>query len=164
MKILKIMILLFLISSLNASELSPSKKIAISGGATDLVINDEKLYVATNASKIDIFRLDNFSKISTIDIPKTEDFMGDIIESKIYSIDVLEKDILILSQGKKGARQIDIYSNGKLTNIIPDTKRLFIAQAKFIDKKRIIFSLLSNELLLYDLEKKKIIYNKQISQ
>ena len=160
MNILKILISLFLISSLNASNLSPNKKFEISGGATDLVINSNKLYVATNDSKIDIFKLNDFTKISTIVIPKTTDFMGEVIGSKIYSIDVLDENVLILSQGKRGARKMDIFNNGKLVNIIPESKRLFIAQAKFIDKNRIIFSLLSNELLLYDLEQKKIIYNK----
>jgi len=164
MNILKILISLFLISSLNASNLSPNKKFEISGGATDLVINNNKLYVATNDSKIDIFKLNDFTKISTIVIPKTTDFMGEVIGSKIYSLDVLNEDILILSQGKRGARKIDIFTDGKLVNIIPESKRLFIAQAKFIDNSKIIFSLLSNELLVYDLKKKKILYNRQVSQ
>ena len=40
--------------------------------------------------------------------------MQDTIDSKIYSVDVLADNILILSQGEKGGRNIDIYNDGKL--------------------------------------------------
>lgn len=164
MNILKILFTLFLISSLNAIELLPTKKFNLSAGATDLIIQNNKLYVSTNAGIVNIFNLIDYSQLSNITVPKTIDFMGDIINSKIYSIDVLNEKLLTVSQGEKGARRIDIFENGKLLNIISDKKRLFIAQAKFINENEIIFSLLSNELLLYNMSTKKIIYNKQISQ
>lgn len=41
-------------------------------------------------------------------MPKIKDFLGDVIDSKIYSVDVLEK-YLILSQGEQGGRNLDIY-------------------------------------------------------
>ncbi len=164
MNTLRILLILFMISFLNAKEIMPTKTLNISAGATDLVINDNKLFVSTNAGIINIFNLKNFKPISNITIPQIKNFMGEISNSKIYSIDVLNNKVLILSQGKKGARKIDIFENGELRNIISDEKHLFIAQAKFINEKEIIFSLLSNELLLYNMNKKKIIYNKQISQ
>ena len=34
--------------------------------------------------------------------------MGDIIDSKIYSVDVLEDNILLVSQGEKGGRNLSI--------------------------------------------------------
>lgn len=164
MNILKILFILFLISVLSANEITPTKEIVISAGATDLLINDNKLYVSTKAGIVNIFNLNNFKLLSNIIVPKIKDFMGEISDSKIYSIDVLNDRVLILSQGEKGARRIDIFENGTLINIISDKKRLFIAQAKFINDNKIIFSLLSNELLLYNMSTNKTIYNKQISQ
>jgi WD40 repeat protein len=164
MNTVKILLILFIISFLNANEIMPTKMLNISEGATDLVINDDRLFVSTSAGIINIFNLKDFKLILNITIPQIKNFLGEIINSKIYSIDVLNNKVLILSQGKKGARRIDIYGNGKLTNIISDTKHLFIARAKFINKNEIIFSLLSNELLLYNINEKKIIYDKQISQ
>ena len=97
-------------------------------------------------------------------MPKIKDFVGDAIDSKIYSIDTLKDNILILSQGEKGGRNIDIYKDGKIEKIIEDKDRLFIARAKFLDQNHIIFALLSNQLYLYDIKNKKILKEVQISQ
>lgn len=159
-------ILLLLITtffSLHAKTLSPTYTLKASGGVTDLVYQEKKLYVATTASKVNIFDINTKKIIQSITLPNIKDFTGEEINSKIYSVDVLDNKILILSQGEKGGRNIDIYENGKLTNIISDKKRLFIGQAKFINNKKIIFSLLSNQLYVYDIKQSKALYIKQIS-
>ena len=97
-------------------------------------------------------------------MPQIKDFLGDIIDSKIYSVDVLEENILILSQGEKGGRNLDIYKDGKFESIIKDTQRQFIARAKFLDENHIIYGLLSNQIYLYDIKNKKIIKEIQVSQ
>lgn len=154
----------FLICSLGASTLQPTLTLKASGGVTDMVIENNILYVATNASKINIFDLQNKQLTKSVSVPQIKDFMGDVIDSKIYSVDISKGKILILSQGNKGGRNIDIYHNGKLENIISDKKRMFIAKAKFINDEFIVFSLLSNQFYLYDLNKKKNVYVKQVSQ
>lgn len=165
MNILKsILTLSFLMYSLFAESLLPTKILTASAGVNDLVLSNNKLYVATNASKVDIFNWKTKTLDHSITLPKIKDFMGDSIESKIYSVDIIDDKILILSLGEKGGRNIDIYQNGQITNIISSQKRLFIAKAKFIDENKIIFSLLSNQLYLYDLTTNKKIYSKQISQ
>lgn len=151
-------------SFLNAKDLTPFYSLDTSGGVTDLLINDEKLYVATTASAIDIFDINTKEKIDKITVAKITDFTGDEIDSKVYSVDVLDKDILILSQGKNGGRNIDIYKNKKLERIIFDEDRLFIARAKFLDENHIIYALLSNQLYLYDIKNKRISKEIQISQ
>ena len=97
-------------------------------------------------------------------MPQIKDFLGDIIDSKIYSVDVLEENILILSQGEKGGRNLDIYKDGKIENIIKDTERLFIGRAKFLDENHIIYALLSNQVYLYDIKNKKVLKEIQVSQ
>ena len=71
---------------------------------------------------------------------------------------------MILSQGDKGGRNLDIYKDGKFENIIKDTERQFIARAKFLDENHIIYALLSNQIYLYDIKNKKILKEIQISQ
>lgn len=165
MKLLKaILFITLFFNILNAKEISPSFTYEASGSVTDIVLKNEKLYVATAASKIDIFNINTQEKIKSITIAKIKDFMGDEIDSKIYSVDVFEDSILILSQGSKGGRAIHLYKDSKLTEIISAKKRMFIARAKFINKSKIVFSLLSNELYLYDLENKKQLLETQISQ
>ena len=165
MRLLKgILFITLLLNILNAKETTPSFTYKASGSVTDIVLKNEKIYVGTAASKVDIFDIKTQELIKSINIPKIKDFMGDEIDSKIYSVDVLEEMILILSQGSKGGRAIHIYKDSKLTEVISAEKRMFIARAKFIDEKRIIFSLLSNEIYLYDLEENKNILESQISQ
>ena len=169
MKSLKYLLYLFFISNLfilniNAKDLAPTSSLLASGGVTDLVLNNDKLYVATAASSVDIFDIKTQEKINSIKMPQIKDFLGDIIDSKIYSVDVLEENILILSQGEKGGRNLDIYKDGKIENIIKDTERLFIGRAKFLDENHIIYALLSNQVYLYDIKNKKVLKEIQVSQ
>ena len=169
MKSLKYLLYLFFILNLsilniNAKDLTPTSSLLASGGVTDLVLNNDKLYVATAASSVDIFDIKTQEKINSIKMPQIKDFLGDIIDSKIYSVDVLEENILILSQGEKGGRNLDIYKDGKIENIIKDTERLFIGRAKFLDENHIIYALLSNQVYLYDIKNKKVLKEIQVSQ
>lgn len=147
-----------------AKDLTPNYSLKTSGGVTDLVLKNENLYVATTDSSVDIFNINTKEKINSIKVPKIKDFMKDTIEARIYSIDILENSVLILSQGESGGRNIDIYKDGKLNKIIEDKDRLFIAYAKFIDENHIVYALLSNQIYLYDIKNKKVINEVQISQ
>ena len=165
MKIFTYLIFAFILTlNVNAKDLTPNFSLTASGGVTDLILKEDTLFVATVASSIDIFNIKTKEKIDSIKMPKIKDFVGDAIDSKIYSIDTLKDNILILSQGEKGGRNIDIYKDGKIEKIIEDKDRLFIARAKFLDQNHIIFALLSNQLYLYDIKNKKILKEVQISQ
>ena len=169
MKSFKYLLYLFFILNLsvlniNAKDLTPTSSLLASGGVIDLVLNNDKLYASTAASSVDIFDIKTQERIDSIKMPKIKDFLGDVIDSKIYSVDVLENNILILSQGDKGGRNLDIYKDGKFENIIKDTERQFIARAKFLDENHIIYALLSNQIYLYDIKNKKILKEIQISQ
>ncbi len=157
-------IFLLLFSYLNAKDLNPSSSLVSSGAVTNLVVKDNFLYAATAASSVDIFDLNEKEKIHSIKVEQIKDFAGDIIDSKIYSTDIIDEKVLILSQGKGGGRDIYIYENEKLENIVSAKDRLFIAYAKFLDNKHIVYALLSNQIYLYDIEKKEIINEIQISQ
>lgn len=152
------------LSNVSAKDLTPNYSLKTSGGVTDLVLKNENLYVATTDSSVDIFNINTKEKINSIKVPKIKDFMKDTIEARIYSIDVLENNVLILSQGESGGRNIDIYKDGKLNKIIEDKDRLFIAYAKFIDENHIVYALLSNQIYLYDIKNKKVVNEVQISQ
>lgn len=162
--LLSIFIFSLSISNINAKDLNPQHSLIASGGITDLVLQEDKLFVATTASSVDIFNIKTNEKIDSIKMPKIKDFIGDIIESKVYSVDVLKKDILILSQGENGGRNVNIYKDGQMQSIIEDTQRLFIGRAKFLDENHIVYALLSNQIYLYDIKNKKVLKEIQISQ
>ena len=56
--------------TINAKDLNPSKSLIASGGVSDLVLVENKLFVATTASAIDIFDISTDEKIDSIKLPK----------------------------------------------------------------------------------------------
>ncbi len=161
----KIILLLLLVGSLFAKNMQEATfKYISSGAVTDIVYKDNKLYSATDASCIDVFDVATQKIIQKIKVSQIKDFMGDIIDSKVYSVDIIKNKILILSQAQSGARRIHVYENEKLELIIPYTEKLFIAKAKFLDENRILLGLLSNEIISYDIKNKKEIFRVAVSQ
>lgn len=160
----KILLLFSFSIFIYASTIKPSYSITVSGGVTDLVLKNKLLYIGTKEGAVDIYNIKTKKIINKIELPKIKDFVGDLVNAKIYSVDVLEKKVLILSQGAKGGRNIFLYKNNKLTEIISAKKKMYIARAKFIGKSTITFALLSNQIYLYDFINKKELFNLQISQ
>ena len=166
-KLFKILLLLpFILITLYAKILNPSSTYKASGSVTDLVFDkiNNKLYVATTASCVDIFDLKEKKIINSIKVPQIKDFMGDLVDAKIYSIDIFNNKVLLTVQGKMGYRELYIYENNNLKKIFEIKDQLMIAKAKFITDKQILFALLGNEIILYDIDKKVNIFNTKISQ
>ena len=159
----KMLIHFILTSSLFSAMIQPSQQYIAPGSVTDIVYKDKKLYAATDASAVCIFDTQTGEILQTIKVDPITDFMGDLIDSKVYSVDVIENKILILSQANKGARRVHIYENNLLKLILPYTQRLFIAKAKFIDKNTILLGLLSSELISYDIATQTKNYTVQVS-
>jgi len=158
-------ILLFLLffMQLNSKDLKPTFVYEGSGGVTDLVYKDAKLYSATAEGAVDIYDTKEQKLIKTIKVPNIKDFTGEEVASKIYSVDIVDDKIMMASQGKMGYRRVHIYSSDKLTEIISIDKSYTIAKVKFIDKDHLLIALLSNELILYDIKNGKELYREQIS-
>lgn len=151
---------IFVIISINlyAKDLTPTYIFEASGGVTDIVSNKNRLYVATDASGVDVFDIKTKEKITKIHVPQIKDFMGDVIDAKIYNVDVYKDKILLTAQAAKGFREVHIYINGKINTVISIKKRMFISKAKFIDDEHILFSLLSNEMYLYNYKTNKNVW------
>jgi len=160
-----IILILFFITSLYSMKINePDAIFKANGAVTDIVYKESKLYVATDSSGVDIFDTKTQKLLTTLKIGKITDFMGDIIDSKIYSIDILNDKILIVSQAEKGARRVHIYENNTFKLIDEGLNKLFIAKAKFINENTIIVALLGNEIISYKLQEKKKSYSVQVSQ
>ena len=155
-------LLLFLVH-LNAEIKTPTFVYEGSGGVTDMVYNDAKLYVATAEGAVDIYDTKAQKIIETIKVPPIKDFVGDEVASKIYSVDIVNGKMMIASQGEMGYRRVHIYENGELKEVISTALSYTIAKAKYIDENTLLIALLSNELILYDIKNSKEIYRVQIS-
>ena len=162
MKIITIlMLLLTLLFSQNIKQ--PASKFTSSGSVVDLLYKDGKVYSATNAGCVDIFDYQSKKLIKKIEVEKIVDFAGDKIDAKIYSVDIIDDKILILSQDKGGFTRVHIHQNGKSELLFDHSKTLAVAKAKFLDSNTILLALLSNELISYDIKKRSNNWLMQVS-
>lgn len=160
----KIIILITLFfTSVFSSNIMPTTKYISSGSVVEIIINEGKLYSATDAGVVDIFNIKSKKITNQILVPKIKDFMGEEVDSKIFSIDILNKNLLILSQAAKGYRNLFININGKNINLINESNKMTIAKAKFLNESTILLAMLSNELVSYDIKSKQENWRMQAS-
>jgi len=133
----------------------PTLSIEASGGVVDLVSKNDILYVATRESCVDLFDLKSKKKIRTIKVAKIKDFLGEMVNAKVYSVDVIEDKILILSQTKQGFRRLHVEEKGELIQLISYSDGLSLAKAKFVDKDTILLATLSSEIISFDISTKQ---------
>jgi len=153
-----LLIVLISIVGLHAKDIKPTYIYKASGSVIDLVTADNKIYVATDASCVDIFDLKTKKLINKISVPQIKDFMGDVIDAKVYNVDVYKDKVLLTAQASKGFREVYIWENGKVDTVITIKRRMFISKAKFINDEEILFSLLGNEMYLYNYKTKKDVW------
>ena len=130
----------------------PIASFQASGPVVDLLYSNGKIYSSTGAGSVDIFDYSTRKLIKKIELKKIKDFIGDEVDSKVYSVDILNGKILILSQSEQGFRRVHIHEDEKTKLIIDFSEALTIAKAKFLDSNTILLALLSNELISYDIK------------
>ena len=164
MKYVIIMFIFF--SSIYAKGLiTPTYVYRVSSGlVTDVLYDKQKLYCAVDDGKIEIFDTKSKKNIQTIKLDKIKDFMGDEIDSKIFSLDMLDDSLLILSQDNGGYSRVHVYKSSMLHVIISGNDRLNIIKAKFIDKDNILIALISNDIISYNIKTKKKNWTTQASK
>lgn len=141
----------------------PQKSYHASGAVVDMVVEGQRLYAATNVGIVDIFDIKSAKKVQTIRVPRIRDFMGDLVDSKIYSVDLIDQRLAILSQASGGFGRLHIFHNGELQEVIGEKAKLNIAKANFLDSHTLIVATLGSEIIQYDLKNKKQRWLKQVS-
>ena len=141
----------------------PVAHYSASGAVVDMIVADKKLYCATDASSVDIIDLSSKKMTAQIKVDQIKDFMGDAVDAKVYSVDVIGKKILILSQAEQGYRRLYIHQDDKTTLVIDASAQLSIAKAKFLDENTVLLALLGDELISYDLKANKQNWRVQVS-
>ncbi len=139
-----------------AKDIKPIKEIKIDAAVLDMVVAKDNVYVATDASKVVVLDK-NLNIKQEIRVRKIKDFMGTLNDADIYSVDVLGKKILFLAQAEDGYAEAFIYENNKTKKVLDKSLMLYAKAAKFVDDNRAVLVLMSDELVLYDINKHKII-------
>ncbi|OQX73479.1 MAG: hypothetical protein B6D59_05445 [Campylobacteraceae bacterium 4484_4] len=158
-----ITIFLLLLTTLLAKDLKPVKEIQMHGNVMDIVIKDDILYAGTTAGMLEMYDIKKEQFIGGITLKKIHDFMGDLMQPKVYAVDVMDNRKLLLAEGENGVRELYIHENNTTTKVLAKHE-LTMQKARFIDKDHVFIGLLSNEILLFDLKTKKILYLLQLSE
>jgi len=144
--------------------MKPSFKLKAVGFVSDFIVHQDRLYAATDQGIVDVFDLSTKKVIHQISLPPSITPSGESVREKIYSIDYLKGKLLIVAGGKDGYRNVWLYDNFELIQIIDEKKKLLIKEARFVDEKKILFGSFGSEMILFDSEEGYSIYNEQLTQ
>ncbi len=156
--ILLILVLFFTIIS--AKEISPYKYVQASEAVTDFVKVDNLLIIGTEEGIIDIYDLEKDELIDQIKLPKVKNIFGNDIRSLITSVDYYQGKIIFIKRLLSGYHELYLYENKKLIKLIDASQYFSLKKVKFVNEKSAIIAFMSNEIMLYDLKNRKIVYKK----
>ena len=162
----KILLFLFLSVAVFAVPVfTPVDTIEVNGTAKDMVLNGDRLIVATDMGHIEIHDIVKKQKIKEISIPAVKDFTGDVMPARVMSTDGLNNKYLLLSDsGKGGYANLFTHENNVTTQLIDHTNKMPVVKARFIDETHILLGYLGNEVALYDTKSKKELYKVQLNE
>ena len=153
------------ISLFAADTLTPIATIVINGTAKDMVLDQNRLVIATDMGHIEVYDAKSREKIKEISIPDVKDFMGDIMPARVMSADVIGEQYLLLSDsGKGGYSDLYLFKEGKISKLIGPEDKEAIIKARFIDETHILLGYLSDEVALLDIQSKKELYRTQLRE
>ncbi|MEA3373862.1 MAG: hypothetical protein U9Q62_09250 [Campylobacterota bacterium] len=147
-----------------AKEITPYRYIEASHPVTDFVKAGDTIIIGTEEGTIDIYDLKSDKLIDQIILPKVKDLWGDDMRPLIFSVDYLNGRLLFVARMFSGWREFYLYEDKKLTKLLDESQKLSLQEVKFVDADTAIIGMMSNELMLYDLKARKIIYHKQLNQ
>ncbi len=152
------------VSLLISQNLKPFKEFKADDAVNDIVVRDGHILAGTDAGSLIDFDINSSKSRVILKLDKIKDFMGDMIESKIFSIDYLDGSYLILSDsGDGGFSNLTLLNGDKKTPLITSKDRIAIIKAKFVDRDRLFFVDLGSVAYLLDIKSGKILYSKQLS-
>ena len=152
-----------------AERVTPADTITVDGNVMDSVIYGERLYVGTDAGTLEIFDWTQKSCLTKLTYPKIHDFMGDLMSPKVFGVDFDPHSgaLVVQLQAEGGERELLYYPKGPESTpirLITADRHLAMREVRFVDSQRILIATMGNEMILYDLKKRKELWHNQISE
>jgi len=163
--VFKLILLAFILSYLlSAKELSPNLRFYSTGYVNSFVVNDEHLYAGNDMGTVDVFDIKTQKIINRIALPLLTTVANKLIPQNIISVDYLNGKILILSIGENAYRNVWIYENYELKQIVDESKKLTIKKALFANDEKILFGTFGSEIILHDTRENYNLYTSHVTQ
>jgi len=162
----KLFLFVLFISSLFAQDIDPFLKIDIKEIAKDLALGrDNEIVIGTDGGKLVVYNYSKKEFVKIVQVPKIKDFTGEITDTRVASVDYYNGKYLLLSDsGVGGYADLRMHENNKTIDIFTEDDKHAIIKSKFVDDNNILLGFLSNEVALYNIKDKKIIYKFQLNE
>ncbi len=143
---------------------SAQKIISATGPITDLVIDGKEIVVSTSIGTIETYNIATKKLVSKVQFDKTIDFAGDLFDTEVFNIIKIKNVLIAITRGGEGFNDVYSIINGKKKLLLSGSKihTVIVDISKSQDDK-LLLGLLSNELIKFDIESKRIIYRVQMS-
>jgi len=155
-----LLILVLFFTFISAKEITPYKYVKASEAVTDFVKVDNLLIIGTEEGIIDVYDLEKDELIDQIKLPKVQNIFGNDIRSLITSVDYYQGKIIFIKRLLSGYHELYLYENKKLTKLLDESRYFSLKKVKFVNEQSVIIAFMSNEIMLYDLKNRKIVYKK----
>ncbi|QOY55290.1 nitrate reductase [Candidatus Sulfurimonas marisnigri] len=160
---MKKLLIIFLFYSLYAKEIIPSAIYTSVGFVSDFIVYENTLYVGNDMGAVDIFDIKTTKLVNQILLPPLTSSMNQIIPADILSVDYLNGKVLILSVGNDSYRNVWIYENYMLKQIINEDYKLTLKEARFVNDEQVVFATLDSDVILHDMREKYSVYKTHVS-
>jgi len=102
-----------------AEVFTPVQKIIVNGMSKDMVLRDKEVVIGTTNGVMQVYDYESKVFIKTLTLPQIQDFMGDMIEPRVFSVDKMDGRYLMMSDsGKGGYANLWIHENGVTTKVL----------------------------------------------
>ncbi|NPA29972.1 MAG: WD40 repeat domain-containing protein [Epsilonproteobacteria bacterium] len=149
-----------------ATAVKPAYSIDVDGNVVEFVRESNTLYIATDVGKLEIYDWQARQKKEEIIYPDIHDFLGDPMKPKIFGVDIApdHQTLVIMVQDENGERILYLRTaDGKQTRFLDKNDHIQMREARFIDTNHLLVATMSNEMLYFSINPKKILWRKQLS-
>ncbi len=162
----RITLWLLLVATLfGATVVKPQYSIDVEGNVVEFVRRGDLLYIATDAGKLEIYNWQKHQKVKEIRYPQIHDFMGDPMKPKVFGVDLSPKGdtMAVMVQDEGGERILYLYNGQRKTRFLDKNDHIQMREARFVDDNHMLVATMSNEMLYFSINPKKILWRKQLS-
>ncbi|MDD5160558.1 MAG: hypothetical protein PHI47_10935 [Sulfuricurvum sp.] len=158
---MKVLVILFGFYIWLSAAILPTSVIKTDALISDMVVDNGKIYVATDGGGVDVFDSKTFKKLNVLRIPDIKNSEGKSFSPKIYSVDHIKNTTVIVTESGSDFRNVYLLEGDKAIKIVDNGRGLLIKKARFIDLDHLLFGLSGDTIVLMDISKNTLVYQVQ---